>query len=265
MTEKDQTTINTLRQNIDLYDTYYQKPDWWFRFRYDTQIKRKTCLYLLRRVGQTLRNQKVLEIGFGSGAVLFSFDPSCEIYGLEISHSAIERANRKAGQLGYRSHRFDLVDGNSLPYEDDCFDIVVASHVVEHVENDTELLCEIHRTLKNDGIALILIPINEKYDDPNHLHRYTSDEFLRIARAGFLTPVFKLENELLYHFVEKFYFEEYNKRWKLMGPLIAALFNFPTSVMPFRIYQTIDRLMMMLGRKPRQLACVLTKQPETRL
>lgn len=260
MTEKDQTTIDTLRQNIDLYDTYYQKPDWWFKFRYDTQVKRKTCLHLIQRVGRSLSNQRVLEIGFGSGAVLFSFDPSCEIYGMEISHSAIERANVKADKLGYRSYHFDLVDGNTLPYEDSYFDIVIASHVVEHVENDAELLREIHRTLRDDGGAVILIPINENYNDPNHLHRYTSDEFLKIAEASSLMPVFKLENELLYHFVEKFYFEEYNKRWKLLGPAIAAIFNFPTSVLPFAVYRMIDKGMIALGWKPRQLACVLTRR-----
>lgn len=246
--------------NLQIYDSCYQKPDWWFRYCYDTQIWRKTRLHLLQRVGRSVSNQKVLEIGFGSGAVLFSFDPSGEIYGMEISHSAIERANLKAGQLRYRSYRFDLVDGHTLPYEDGYLDIVIASHVIEHVENDAALLHEIHRTLKNDGIAVLLIPINENHNDPNHLHRYTSAGFLKAAAESSLKPIFMMENELLSHFVEKFYFEEYKKRWNLLGPVIAACFDFPTAVLPFAVYRIIDKGRMAPGWKPRQLACVLARQ-----
>jgi hypothetical protein len=104
-----------------------------------------------------------------------------------------------------------------------------------------------------------LIPINELYGDPNHLHHYTSSEFVRLAEACSLTVTYQLENELMFHTVEKFYFEEYNYRWKILGPLVAALFNFPTSVLPFQGYQVIDSVMMALGWKPRQLGCVFTK------
>lgn len=250
---------SVIDQNIQMYDTYYQKPDWWFRFRYDTQVKRKTCLYLLQRIRRPMHNQRVLEIGFGSGAVLFSFDRSCEIHGLEISRSAVARAEQKAEQRGYKEARFRIAENDLLPYPDEYFDVVIASHVIEHVQDDSGLLQEIRRTLQKDGVAVILIPINENYDDPNHLHRYTSENFLEIAKRNGLVPVYQMENELLFHWVEKFYFEKYSERWKVVGPLIAMLFNFPTAVLPFWMYQFIDKAMIRLGWKPRQVACVLVK------
>ena len=247
-------------QNIELYDTYYQKPEWWFKFRYDTQVKRKTCLHLFKLAKDVVSNLRVLEIGFGSGAVLFSLDTSCELYGIEISHSAIERATRKARVLGYKAFDFKLASNEALPYSDELFDVVFASHVVEHVEYDNKLMSEIRRVLRPDGVAVILIPINEKYNDPNHYRRYTSSQFEKLSEDCSFRILHKLENELLFHFVEKFYFEEYNYRWKIFGPLIAMLFNFPTSVLPFRIYQLIDRVMISLGFLPRQYACVLAKR-----
>lgn len=249
----------TREQNMRMYDTYYQKPDWWFTFRYDTQVKRKTCMYLLRQVKRSIANQHVLEIGFGSGVVLFSFDPSCEVFGLEISHSAVERAKQKAKKLGYKAAEFSIVDGDLLPYPIKHFDVIIASHVVEHVEDDAKLLSEIGRTLKENGVAVVLIPINENYNDPNHLHRYTSHQFMALAEENLLVPIYHIENELLFHFVEKFYFEEYNRRWKILGPLIAALFNFSTSVLPFWMYQFLEKTMKMFGWKPRQLGCVFIK------
>lgn len=249
----------TLQHNVDLYDDYYNKPDWWFRFRYDTQVKRKTCLHLLRATGGKLSDCRVLEIGFGSGAVIFSFEKSCEIYGLEISHSAIARSKKKAIEIGYVKHDFQLVSDALLPYPTEYFDVVIASHVIEHVQDDAFLLREIRRVMKPKGMAIVLIPINEKYDDPNHLHRYDAPGFIRLAEECSLVVKRQLENELLFHFVEKFYFEEFNRRWKIFGSLIAALFNFPTAVLPFWVYRVIDTGMMVLGWKPRQLACVFVR------
>jgi ubiquinone/menaquinone biosynthesis C-methylase UbiE len=259
MEEYKPDVSKVLDKNIQMYDTYYQKPDWWFRFRYDTQVKRKTCLYLLKQAGRSLNNQRVLEIGFGSGATLFSFAPSCEIFGLEISHSAVKRAQEKARKLGYRASRFEMVQDASLPYPQEYFDVIIASHVVEHVEDDQRLLREISRVLKPNGVAVLLIPINEIYDDPNHIHRYTSLEFVEVAQRCALRVAYPIENELLFHLVEKFYFEAFNYRWKIFGPLIAALFNFPTSLLPFWGYQVLDRAMIRLGWKPRQFGGVFNK------
>jgi ubiquinone/menaquinone biosynthesis C-methylase UbiE len=259
MRQRKSTAGDTLQHNVDLYDDYYNKPDWWFRFRYDTQVKCKTCLHLLRMADMSLDDKRVLEIGFGSGAVLFSFAKNCQVHGLEISQSAIAQAERKAVELGYRGHDFRLVADETLPYPDGHFDIIIASHVVEHVQDDARLLREIRRTLKTDGVAIVLIPINENYNDPNHLHRYDTSGFLKLAQACLLTARYQIENELLFHFVEKFYFEEYNLRWKAFGSLIAAVFNFPTAVLPFRAYRIIEAIMLAFGWKPRQLGCIFVR------
>ncbi|HAV76437.1 MAG TPA: hypothetical protein DCX53_03690 [Anaerolineae bacterium] len=259
MVQKRLSPNVTLQNNIEMYDDYYQKPNWWFRFRYDTQVKRKTCLYLLHVAGRKLSDQRVLEIGFGSGVVLFSFRKDCEIYGLEISTSAIEQAKKQAHDIGYKKFEFQSISGDLLPYPDDFFDVLVASHVIEHVQNDELMLSEIARVLKPDGVAVVLIPINENYEDPHHLHRYSSVGFSELASSRGLRMSVKLENELLFHLVEKFYFEGYNRRWKYFGAVVAALFNFPTSILPFWVYRFIERGMMVMGWKPRQLGCVFTK------
>jgi ubiquinone/menaquinone biosynthesis C-methylase UbiE len=249
-----------VHHNVQMYDSYYQKPDFWFQFRYDTQVKRKTCFHLLNLTERGKSSQRVLEIGFGSGAVLFSFDTSCELHGIEISRSAVDRATKKAQTHGYKKFDFKLSTNDLLPYPDDFFDIILASHVIEHVENDTRLLSEIHRILKPNGVAVLIIPINEKYDDPNHFRRYTSVQFIRLLNDCSFRIRAQMENELLFHLVERFYFEEYNYRWNVLGPLIAMLFNFPTSILPFWAYQVIDFGLMKLGWKPRQFGCAVSKQ-----
>lgn len=245
--------------NVSCYGDYYDKPSWWFALRYDTQIKRKTCLHLIGKAGRSVRGQRVLDIGFGSGATLFSFDESCEVCGIELSRSALQRAARTAAAKGYRRFEFRAPTGDTIPFEDSRFDIVIASHVLEHVRDDRALLLEIRRVLADRGIAVALIPINERYDDPNHVRRYTPQGFQTLVGQCGLTIVDELQNELLFHFVERFYFAGYNKKWPLLGPAIVAVFNLPTALLPFRIYRGLERALSIAGLPPRQAGFVLRR------
>jgi ubiquinone/menaquinone biosynthesis C-methylase UbiE len=247
--------------NVDFYADYYDKPWWWFRLRYDTQVKRKTVLWLLRSAGISRRQKRVLEIGFGSGEVLFSFDRSCKIAGAEIAQSAVTRAAVRARQLGFCRAEFALAQTNSLRFPDGSFDLVIASHVLEHVVEEELLLSEIHRVLSRTGAAVILVPINERYADPKHVRSY--DESLlatSLTNAG-LVPKVVVKNEFLYHLVDKFYSENYKERWGIAGTLLAGLFNVPAALIPFPLLRCIDGIATAVGLPPRQCGIVAFKTP----
>jgi ubiquinone/menaquinone biosynthesis C-methylase UbiE len=201
----------------------------------------------------------VLEIGFGSGEVLFSFHPNCEIFGVELSGSAVEEVNKKAASMNYRVFNVQVSSSSTLDYPDSYFDIVVASHVIEHIENDDLIMKEVHRVLKNGGCLIVLIPINEKYFDPNHVHKYTAEKFLKVGVEYGYKLIYYLENEQLFHLVEKFYYEGYKEKWKAIGSLVAVVFNISFSIWPFSIYQELEKLFLSFGFKPRQFGCVLEK------
>ena len=52
------------------------------------------------------------------------------------------------------------MDIMSLPFEDNSFDVVMCSHVLEHVFDDIKAMSEFRRVLKPDGIAIIQVPYN---------------------------------------------------------------------------------------------------------
>ncbi len=62
-------------------------------------------------------------------------------------------------------------DLTCLSFNDNSFDVVYASHVLEHIKNDSAALLEIKRVLKPNGFAIIPVPIiGEKtieYSEPN--------------------------------------------------------------------------------------------------
>ncbi len=130
--------------NIRCYQDYYRKPRWWFQLRYDTQIKKKTILHVLAQAGIQRKTKRVLELGFGSGVVIFSFDKTSELYGIEISKSAISCAQATAKKKGYTKYFFCEMHDGIIPFPANYFDIIIASHVLEHMDDDCQVLGEMH-------------------------------------------------------------------------------------------------------------------------
>lgn len=54
------------------------------------------------------------------------------------------------------------VDLQELPFEDNSYDFIFASHVLEHVQDDIKAINEIKRVLKPSGIAMLPVPILAK-------------------------------------------------------------------------------------------------------
>lgn len=68
-------------------------------------------------------NPKILDIGCGKGFLLFDFlkvIPDAEIYGIDISSYALENSKEEIRD------RLTLGNANSLPWEDNTFDLVIS-------------------------------------------------------------------------------------------------------------------------------------------
>ena len=87
-------------------------------------------------------------------------------------------------KMGYK-HDFRVVDLSiKLPLWKEKFDVIICSHVLEHIPNDKDVIKWMGEHLNSSGIAIIAVPINEKKisreeDDENELHyrEYTPIEF----------------------------------------------------------------------------------------
>jgi SAM-dependent methyltransferase len=115
---------------------------------------------ILRVAGERVRGA-ILENGCGVGMYVEHLAPfgGC-IYGLEYDFE-------RAAQAGQRNPNIINAAGESLPYSDASFDLILSHEVLEHVLDDRLAVCEMLRVLKPGGRAVIFVP-NRGYPFETH-------------------------------------------------------------------------------------------------
>ena len=105
----------------------------------------------------THAGDKVLEIGGGMGTDLAQFAKHGAIVtdvDLSARHLQLAQENfRLRGLTGEFVHH----DAESLPFDDNAFDVVYSNGVIHHTPNTTRAVAEIFRVLKPGGRALVMV------------------------------------------------------------------------------------------------------------
>ena len=108
---------------------------------------------------------RVLDFGCGAGGLVGHLrDLGYDAYGCDIVLSP-EAAASSAGRL-------KQIEGEPyrIPFDDNWFDVVVSTTVLEHARNPDEYLPEIHRVLKVGGCAMHLFPGKWYLPSEPHMH-----------------------------------------------------------------------------------------------
>lgn len=133
------------------------------------------------KLAKGLGVKSVLEVGAGDGAILHylsQHDFSDNLNAVEISSSGIE-AIKARNLKGLKS--VALFDGYKLPFEDNAFDLVICSHVLEHVEYERILLREIKRVSK---YQIFEVPIDFSFYVDKKVEHFLSYGHINIYTPG---------------------------------------------------------------------------------
>ncbi|MDP2159618.1 MAG: class I SAM-dependent methyltransferase [Flavobacterium sp.] len=95
---------------------------------------------------------KILNVGVGIGDELPVVHKFGDLYVIDIDPKALELIPR---ELVFEKK---ICDACHMSYPDSFFDLAVAFDVLEHVENDIELINEIYRVLKPEGVFIFTVP-----------------------------------------------------------------------------------------------------------
>lgn len=133
---------------------------------------------------------------------------------LKVLHFAPEQAFykrfRNQANLSYTTTDLESpladvkADICNLPFESNCYDIILCNHVLEHIPNDAKAMKELYRVLKPGGMAVLQIPqdlsravtfeddsITDKmerakiFGQYDHVRVYGRDYFDKLRAIGF--------------------------------------------------------------------------------
>src|SRR4051812_33949988 len=122
---------------------------WWFVGR------RKILESFMDTIVQKIRDPRsairILDVGCGTGANIEMPSQYGEAEGVDVSDDALEFCRRKGLKV-----QKGLAE--TLPYDDETFDITTALDVIEHLDDDVGGLREMYRVTKPGGYSLIFVP-----------------------------------------------------------------------------------------------------------
>jgi SAM-dependent methyltransferase len=176
-TRQEMKNIPTIETRADLYKADGRLEYW---------------LSIIKKYGPT--NGKVIEVGCAPGILLAELQKSgFECIGVEPDHEVSEWIRKNMGIAVYEGF-FPCME---LP---SC-DLFLAFDLIEHVPDPKGFICEIHKLLNPNGIAVIQTPIQcrdythpfkkrpDFFDDLEHLFLFTDKAMLKLAETGHMEIV----------------------------------------------------------------------------
>jgi SAM-dependent methyltransferase len=130
----------------------------------------------------------LLEIGCGTGFVLRNFRkefPSMHLVGTDLFLEGLAYA-----RSGMTNAAFYQMDARDMPFKEE-FDVVGIFDVLEHIEQDSDVLLQAHKSLRHGGGIIITVPQHPflwstRDETGFHKRRYTRKELTeKIHKAGF--------------------------------------------------------------------------------
>lgn len=173
-----------------MYEDYYNRDLKTLKKRELTSLE---VMEHIRQVYDPGHIERLLDVGAGEGSLLQCLGRSNfadELYGVEISQSGIDSIISKKILNLVEVKKFD---GYSIPYPDKFFDLVVSSHVLEHVEHERLFLKELNRVAKN---VIIEVPLEHTFRIKKsikssslygHINFYTPETLLNLLETSGLT------------------------------------------------------------------------------
>jgi ubiquinone/menaquinone biosynthesis C-methylase UbiE len=195
----------------------------------------------------------LLEVGCGEGRGIDWLLPNIESYSaIDKIASVIEKLQEK-----YPTSKF--YSGNIPPlsaFQDNSFDSVVSFQVIEHIEDDSLFLKEIHRVLKPGGVAYLTTP-NRPLSlsrNPWHIREYTAQELTDLAKHFFTDVTMKgiTGNEKVMQYYERnkksvarlMRWDVFDLQHKLPASVLRVPYEFMNRLNRDKLKNTSDELVM---------------------
>jgi len=171
---------SNLDARVEIHQRFSTNPYGWFQWVFDALLKLP-------------EDARILELGCGHGLLwkenIGRIPAGWNITLSDFSPGMLDAAWRNLVVTG-RPFQFKEIDAQSIPFEENTFDAVIANHMLYHIPDRPKALAEIRRVLKPNG-RLIATTVGE------HHMKEMSDWLSRVGAgkaSGMFSIPFVLEN-----------------------------------------------------------------------
>ena len=149
-------------------------------------------------------NDRILEVGVGTGINTSLYPRNCHITGIDLSTSMLEKARGRVKREGLRNVRLLEMDAANLTFADDSFDIVYAPYLVSVVPDPVQVVKEMRRVCRPGGRIIFLNHFLSPNPILSRLERLISPMTIHIGfKSDLDLPAFLAQADLKPESIEK--------------------------------------------------------------
>lgn len=262
-TPQTESATEAVRDQEKFYSVYRGRQSALYHFAYMRSAKVKAARLLLERNGRPLKELAVLDYGFGTGTFFRACDPSCRIAGVEIDPVSVEAVRRMLAARGHDVRDIGILDvehwkEHPLLASDRRYDVILLSHVLEHLDDPVGVLRRLAENLSPNGVITALLPLNERRPDENH--KWVCDRALveRWAKeGGFALEDYAELDHYVYYAQPLFHAKSGLGRMMAQG--ISLSLGLLQSIFPPGAWFGLGKALRIIGAKPGQITFLLKR------
>ncbi len=186
----------------------------------------------------------ILDVGCGKAWVAGLFCPKgFEVISMDIS---LRNTSKALTIYPFKNHHAVVADVFSLPFTHNTFDYIIASEIIEHVQDPKTFIEKLFYTLNPGGKLIVTTPYKEKLryslcihcnkPTPMHAHIHSFDEKILtslysgsgLKSVHFKTFISKIQVHFRLHVLFKYLNFSW---WKNLDKLMNRIYHSPTRIM----------------------------------
>lgn len=212
--------------------------------------------------GIGLSGKDILDYGFGAGTFFRYCPRDSRLFGVEMDEENIGAVREMLGERGYRAvdlQRIEIERWAEHPLLARKYDVILCSHVLEHLPDPAMFLKRIAECLNPAGVFIGLVPLNERIMDPHHVQRLNEAKIRGFAdRAGLRVAAYLEADPWLYWF-QPLFTRDRGVVHQIAQAVSLGL-GLPATLLGPRVWFALGRCFGFLTRsKPAQAAFVLAR------
>jgi 2-polyprenyl-3-methyl-5-hydroxy-6-metoxy-1,4-benzoquinol methylase len=247
----------------EIFDSCYrnrQKPI--HHMAYMRMCKVLLALKMLRRAKVNLESADIFDYGFGAGTFYRYCPQSAALHGVEVDKEnvrAVAEMLRERGYLKVDLQALDVASWADHPLFERQYDVILCSHVLEHLEDPVSLLRKFTTSLKPGGVIVALLPINERVLNPHHVAPVDRNTIQRWAGAADLQVADYLEDDPWIYWLQPLYATE--SRWQhKVAQAVSLGLGLPATACGEQLWGAASRVFgLATASKPTQAGVILRR------